>query len=84
MKEIHKYVDKLFYGYKLNKQTQELKDEILSNLWFSRPITISGPYQFAVLAVRYCTPLLTVFIPLLVSKCYKLIDKYEVKNEYEK
>jgi hypothetical protein len=51
-----------------------------SNLWFSRSITINGPYEFAVLAVRYCTPLITIFIPLLANKSCKLIDKYEVKN----
>lgn len=53
-----------------------------SNLWFGLPISISGPYQFAVLLIDYALPLLTIIIPLTVSKAARLQDKYEV-NSYE-
>lgn len=49
-----------------------------SNLWFSRPISIDGPYQFAVLVVRYFVPFVSIIIPLLFSSTIKLIFKYEV------
>lgn len=49
-----------------------------SNLWFSRPISIDGPYQFAVLVVRYFVPFVSIIIPLLFSSAIKLIFKYEV------
>lgn len=49
-----------------------------SNLWFSRPIHISGPYQFALIALRFLIPLMSIIIPLLINKAYKLINEYEV------
>ena len=51
--------------------------EFGSNIWFSTPITISGPYQFAVLVLRYALPFISIIIPLLLSKSSKLILKYE-------
>ncbi|MEC6747856.1 permease prefix domain 1-containing protein [Marinilactibacillus sp. XAAS-LB27] len=50
-----------------------------SNLWFSRPISISGPYQFAEIALRYLTPFVTVIIPLTVNKARNLIEESEVE-----
>lgn len=50
-----------------------------SNIWFSRPIRIQGPYQFAVLASSFLLPFLTLVIPLIVSKAYKIIQNHEVK-----
>lgn len=57
-----------------------------SNLWFSRPIHIDGPYQFAMVAVRYLLPLFTVLIPLCFGLAPKLIMKYQVgeKNENQR
>lgn len=54
-----------------------------SNIWFSRPIKISGPYQFAVIALSYIFPMFSVIIPAALNKAPKLILKYEVPNGYE-
>jgi len=54
-----------------------------SNMWFSRPIKIDGPYAFGLILIRYLMPFLTVIIPLFYNKFFILINKYEVgeKNE---
>ncbi len=49
-----------------------------SNFWFSRPIHINGPYQFALIALRFLIPLMSIIIPLFINKSYKLINEYEV------
>ncbi|WP_411502510.1 permease prefix domain 1-containing protein [Brevibacillus centrosporus] len=49
-----------------------------SNLWFSRPIHISGPYQFANVAIDYLKPFVTLLIPLALHMVPKLLMKYEV------
>jgi len=54
-----------------------------SNIWFSRPVNISGPYQFAVVAIRYLLPLITMIIPLILNRAPKLILKYEVGEDDE-
>lgn len=56
-----------------------------SNLWFARPVTISGPYQFAVVAIAYVQPFVSVLVPLLLQAIPKLIMKYEVgeNDDYE-
>jgi len=51
-----------------------------SNLWFQRPIYISGPYQYAQLAYSLFSPLLSVVVPLLLSKAVRLISYYEVEK----
>jgi len=51
-----------------------------SNLWFQRPIYISGPYQYAQLAYSLFTPLLSVVVPLLFSRAVRLISDYEVNQ----
>lgn len=51
-----------------------------SNLWFSRPIRINGPYAFAYIAAQYFVPLLTIFIPILISDFTKIILKNEVRE----
>ncbi|GIN88033.1 hypothetical protein J6TS2_44190 [Heyndrickxia sporothermodurans] len=51
-----------------------------SNMWFSRPIYINGPYQFAIVAIKFILPIVTIQIPLLVNKAFKLLDKYEVSD----
>ena len=54
-----------------------------SNLWFSRPVNISGPYQFAEVAIRYFIPFISIIIPLVVNIAPKLILRYEVGEEDE-
>ena len=54
-----------------------------SDLWFSRPINIDGPYQFAIITLRYVLPLFTILIPLSLNLAPKLIAKYQVGEENE-
>jgi len=51
-----------------------------SNIWFNRPIQVDGPYQFAVMAIAFAIPLLSVIIPLVVHRAYRIISKYEVSD----
>lgn len=55
-----------------------------SNIWFSRPIRIYGPYNFSLMATRYFAPFVTVIIPLIIQRIPKLILKYEVGENNEK
>lgn len=55
-----------------------------SNLWFSRKISIDGPYALAVLIVKYFVPMLTVIIPIITSIPLRLVSKYEVGESDEK
>lgn len=48
-----------------------------SNLWFSTPVNLTGPYQFANIAVAYSLPLLTILIPLWLQAIPRLILKYD-------
>lgn len=52
-----------------------------SNLWFSRPVSFSGPYQFAMTALAYFKPLVSILIPLALHVAPKIIMKYEVGEE---
>ena len=52
--------------------------EFGSNIWFSRPVHLEGPYQYAALAARYLLPALVIFIPLALNSVPKLILRYEV------
>lgn len=54
-----------------------------SNIWFSRHISISGPYQFAVVAISYLLPFISIAIPLILNVAPKVILKYEVGEENE-
>lgn len=54
-----------------------------SNIWFSRPINITGPYQFAVTAIGYLLPLISILIPLIFNVAPKLISRYEVGETNE-
>ncbi|MFB8372348.1 permease prefix domain 1-containing protein [Paenibacillus taichungensis] len=49
-----------------------------SNIWYSRPIQVEGPYQFAVIAIAFAIPLLSIIIPLIVQRAYRIVGKYEV------
>lgn len=54
-----------------------------SNIWFNRPITISGPYQFFNIVLRFYIPVLTVVIPITISRFTKLLIKHEKRYEHE-
>ena len=51
-----------------------------SNLWYGTPVTIEGPYQWAVMVSRIYVPLLTVLIPLTVSRFAALLPQYRVEG----
>ncbi|MEK4074867.1 MULTISPECIES: permease prefix domain 1-containing protein [unclassified Paenibacillus] len=51
-----------------------------SNIWFNRPIQVDGPYQFAVIVIAFAIPLLSVIIPLVVHRAYRIVSKYEVSD----
>ena len=38
-----------------------------SDIWFGRPLEITGPYQLASVAVRFYLPLLTILVPITFS-----------------
>ncbi|MCM3144227.1 permease prefix domain 1-containing protein [Brevibacillus sp. MER 51] len=48
-----------------------------SNLWFSTPVNLTGPYQFANIAVAYALPFLSILIPLWLQTIPRLILKYD-------
>ena len=54
-----------------------------SDLWFSRPLNISGPYQFGVAAVRYYLPFITIVFPIAINSFPKIMDKNERNDENE-
>ena len=54
-----------------------------SNIWFSSPISINGPYEFANIAVAYLLPLITVIIPLLANRLETTIEKHEESGQNE-
>lgn len=54
-----------------------------SNIWFQRPIHLSGPYQYAVLATEYLLPLTSIAIPLLVDRAFRLLSKHEAGEAYD-
>ncbi|MFF2530155.1 permease prefix domain 1-containing protein [Brevibacillus sp. NPDC058079] len=48
-----------------------------SNLWFSTPVNLTGPYQFANVVVSYALPFLSILIPLWLHAIPRLILKYD-------
>ena len=54
-----------------------------SNIWFSRKVSISGPYQLAYIVILYSMPFFSIIIPLVVNRIPQLILKYEVQNDEE-
>lgn len=46
-----------------------------SNIWFWRPISINGPYEFGGILIAYATPAITVIVPLLVNKFKKVLEQ---------
>lgn len=54
-----------------------------SNIWFGRPLSISGPYQLANIAIRFYLPLLTIMIPATIGSFTKLLIKNGKEHENE-
>lgn len=54
-----------------------------SNLWFGRPVSISGPYEMATIAMRFYLPLLTIFVPLTFGSFSRLLTKHRKGGEDE-
>ncbi|MGC4017888.1 MAG: permease prefix domain 1-containing protein [Muricomes sp.] len=54
-----------------------------SNIWFHRPLDISGPYQMANIAIRFYLPLLTAIVPVTFSNFTKLLIKNRKGYENE-
>lgn len=54
-----------------------------SNIWFGEPLNISGPCDFANIAIRFYLPLLTVVIPATVGGFTALLTKNEKRCENE-
>ncbi|MCL1852694.1 MAG: permease prefix domain 1-containing protein [Peptococcaceae bacterium] len=50
-----------------------------SNLWYSRPIVIDGPYNLAIILASYLEPFFTIVIPLVIHKIPSLVLKYEAE-----
>ncbi|WP_211222617.1 permease prefix domain 1-containing protein [Paenibacillus daejeonensis] len=48
-----------------------------SNIWFGRPIEISGPYQFAVIVYQYILPLLSLIVPLSARTALRILPRHE-------
>ncbi|WP_458125504.1 permease prefix domain 1-containing protein [Paenibacillus sp. Z3-2] len=51
-----------------------------SNIWFNRPVQVDGPYQFAVIAIAFAIPLLSIIVPLVVHRAYRIVSRYEVSD----
>lgn len=54
-----------------------------SNIWFGRPLHISGPYQMATIAARFYMPLLTIIVPITFSNFTRLLIKNRKGPENE-
>ena len=48
-----------------------------SDIWFGRPLNITGPYQMANIAVRFYLPLLTIIIPITISSFSGILLKMQ-------
>ena len=48
-----------------------------SNLWFGRPVSINGPYEFAVIFFHYVLPVLSIVIPLIARTAVRLLPRHE-------
>lgn len=57
--------------------------EFGSNIWFSRPVHINGPYQLGLLIAQYSLPFLSIILPLMLNAWIRLIPQYEVRNSDE-
>lgn len=48
-----------------------------SDIWFSRGISINGPYEFGMIVINYSLPLITIIIPLVVNKLELYVEQHE-------
>ncbi len=55
-----------------------------SNIWFGWQVKIGGPYQFALVVIRYAVPFITIFVPLFMQSLPKMMMKHEVGEADEK
>lgn len=55
-----------------------------SNLWFLQPVIIDGPYTLGMIAVRYYVPLITILIPIAISRFPAILCNYEGNDTNEK
>lgn len=51
-----------------------------SNIWFARPIRITGPYAFASIAVKYYIPAVIVLLPIAIGSFPKILANNERKD----
>lgn len=54
-----------------------------SNIWFARPVQITGPYEFALIAVRYYIPVTTILLPIAIGSFPQILAKNERRDENE-
>ncbi len=55
-----------------------------SNIWFSTPVSINGPYEFANIFAAYLLPLTTIVVPLLTNRLEIYIESHEGEaNEWD-
>ncbi|GEB32546.1 permease prefix domain 1-containing protein [Brevibacillus parabrevis] len=52
-----------------------------SDIWFAREISLSGPYQFATVAVEYVLPLVSIIVPLLLHVVPDVMMQCEAREE---
>ncbi|MBG9568047.1 MULTISPECIES: permease prefix domain 1-containing protein [Brevibacillus] len=52
-----------------------------SHIWFARAVSLSGPYQFATVAVEYVLPAVSIIVPLLLHALPEAIMKCEAREE---
>lgn len=51
-----------------------------SNVWFSRPLRIDGPYQLANILSRFYAPLLTIIVPITTGQFPKIFVNHERRD----
>lgn len=51
-----------------------------SNIWYKIPINISGPYQFANVAIKFYIPVLTILIPITIFQCFKSLNNFRKES----
>lgn len=51
-----------------------------SNVWYGRPVEITGPYQWAVTAYSYALPVLSLVLPLAASRALRLLHRHERRD----
>ncbi|WP_208560386.1 permease prefix domain 1-containing protein [Marinilactibacillus kalidii] len=78
MQKLQKIIWQLWSGFIIISLLSVTGLYFASNFWFSRPLLISGPYQFGEIIISYFTPFFTIIIPLTINKAVNLIDESEL------